>query len=49
MFSNRNDNNLQFDIILNNEAIVLEIFRSDFWHGKHDFFQNFQEFQIVIN
>jgi hypothetical protein len=49
MFRNRNDNNLQFEIILNNEAIVLEIFHSDFWHGKHDFFQNFQEFQKVIN
>jgi hypothetical protein len=24
MFSNQNNNNLQFDIILNNEAIVLE-------------------------
>jgi hypothetical protein len=49
MFSNRDDNNLQFEIILNNEAIVLEIFRSDFWHGKHDLFQNFQEFQKVID
>ncbi len=31
----------QLDIILNDEAIGLENFNSNFWHGKHIFFKNF--------
>ncbi len=38
MFGSKNNTNLQFNIALNNEAIVLECFMQNFW-----------EFQKVIN
>jgi hypothetical protein len=38
--SHNNNNDLQFSIILNNEAIiVLESFIQIFWQGKHAFFR----------
>jgi hypothetical protein len=37
--------NLQFDILLNNEAIVLlESFISDFWQWQAPIYQNFWQF-----
>jgi hypothetical protein len=46
----KNNNNLQFDIVSNNEALALEIFIQIFGYGINMlFFQNFQQFQNLIN
>jgi hypothetical protein len=47
MFSNQNNNNLQFDIILNNEAIVLETIIWTLARHAH-ILQNFWQFQKII-
>jgi len=48
MFSNKNNNNLQSGIILNNEAIMLKSF-IQFLAWQAQIFQNFQQFQKVID
>jgi hypothetical protein len=49
MFGNENNNNLQFNTILNHEAIVLESFIQIFWHGKHVFQKNCKFKKSLIN
>ncbi len=48
MFGSKNNNTLQYGIMPNNEAIVLESVCLEFWHNHHFFLLNHQLKWLII-